>query len=100
MKKLMMLCCMGLMFTVSSAVLAGTQQERMSFCSKDAKGKGLKGDERKAFMSNCLRKKSGPVDPAAEQALREKKASCSQGADGKELKGKERRKFMRKCMKS
>ena len=33
------------------------QQEKMSFCSKDAKAKGLKGDERKKFMSECLRKK-------------------------------------------
>jgi hypothetical protein len=33
------------------------QQERMSFCSKDAKAKGLKGEERKKFMSECLRKK-------------------------------------------
>ena len=33
------------------------QQEKMSFCSKDAKAKGLKGEERKKFMSDCLRKK-------------------------------------------
>ncbi|WP_079417094.1 PsiF family protein [Thiomonas intermedia] len=33
------------------------QQEKMSFCSKDAKTKGLKGEERKKFMSDCLRKK-------------------------------------------
>lgn len=33
------------------------QQEKMSFCSKDAKAKGLKGADRKKFMSECLRKK-------------------------------------------
>jgi len=33
------------------------QQEKMSFCSKDAKAKGMKGEERKKFMSECLRKK-------------------------------------------
>lgn len=33
------------------------QQEKMSVCSKDAKAKGLKGEERKKFMSECLRKK-------------------------------------------
>ena len=33
------------------------QQEKMSFCSKDAKAKGLKGEARKKFMSECLRKK-------------------------------------------
>jgi hypothetical protein len=31
-----------------------TQQEKMKVCNKDAAGK--KGDERKAFMSECLKK--------------------------------------------
>ncbi|TFZ01743.1 PsiF family protein [Ramlibacter humi] len=35
-----------------------TQANRMKTCSADAKAKGLKGDERKAFMSDCLRKKA------------------------------------------
>lgn len=34
------------------------QGERMKGCSADAKAKGLKGDERKAFMSDCLKKKA------------------------------------------
>jgi psiF repeat len=33
-----------------------TQQEKMKACSKDAKEKALKGDERKKFMSDCLKK--------------------------------------------
>lgn len=33
------------------------QQERMSTCSKEAKQKMLKGDERKKFMSECLKAK-------------------------------------------
>jgi psiF repeat len=33
------------------------QQERMSACSKEAKQKMLKGDERKQFMSECLKAK-------------------------------------------
>jgi hypothetical protein len=32
-----------------------TQQEKMTACSKDATAKNLKGDERKAFMSECLK---------------------------------------------
>jgi hypothetical protein len=32
-----------------------TPQERMKSCSKDASDKGLKGDERKKFMSSCLK---------------------------------------------
>jgi hypothetical protein len=30
------------------------QQDKMKMCNKDAEGK--KGDERKAFMSDCLKK--------------------------------------------
>ena len=33
------------------------QQERMKSCNADAKAKTLKGDERKAFMSDCLKAK-------------------------------------------
>ncbi len=33
------------------------QQQKMSFCSKDAKAKGLKGEQRQKFMSECLKKK-------------------------------------------
>ena len=34
------------------------QQARMKSCNGDAKTKGLKGDERKAFMGECLKKKA------------------------------------------
>lgn len=34
---------------------SSTQQDKMKGCSADAKTKGLKGDERKAFMSACLK---------------------------------------------
>lgn len=34
-----------------------TQQEKMKTCNADATTKALKGDERKAFMSDCLKKK-------------------------------------------
>lgn len=33
------------------------QQERMKSCNKDAGAKQLKGDERKKFMSTCLKAK-------------------------------------------
>lgn len=32
----------------------GTQQNKMKTCNKEARTKGLKGDERKTFMSTCL----------------------------------------------
>jgi uncharacterized protein YlxW (UPF0749 family) len=31
------------------------QQQRMAKCNKDAGAKGMKGDARKAFMSECLK---------------------------------------------
>lgn len=34
---------------------ASTQQDKMKACNADAKTKGLKGDERKKFMSACLK---------------------------------------------
>ena len=34
-----------------------SQQSRMKTCNADAKAKSLKGDERKAFMSECLKAK-------------------------------------------
>lgn len=33
------------------------QQEKMRTCNADARKQELKGDERKKFMSNCLKKK-------------------------------------------
>ena len=43
------------------------QQEKMKTCSADAKKDGLKGDERKKFMSGCLSSK-----PAAAATPKEK----------------------------
>lgn len=40
-----------------SADAKPAQQSRMKTCNGEAKSKGLKGDERKAFMSECLKKK-------------------------------------------
>ena len=34
----------------------GSQQEKMKTCNADARKKELKGDERRAFMSECLKK--------------------------------------------
>ena len=42
------------------------QQEKMKSCSKDASSQKLKGDERKKFMSNCM--KAQPAAPAKEPA--------------------------------
>lgn len=36
---------------------AGPQQEKMKHCNAEAKTKNLAGDERKKFMSDCLKAK-------------------------------------------
>jgi hypothetical protein len=39
----------------TSAAAPATQQDKMKTCNADAKAKGLKGDDRKKFMSSCLK---------------------------------------------
>lgn len=41
--------------TSATPAASSTQQDRMKACSGEAKTKGLKGDERKAFMGTCLK---------------------------------------------
>ena len=41
---------------VAPAAKKMTQQEKMKSCNKEATAKALKGDERKKFMSECLKK--------------------------------------------
>ena len=56
MKKLIVLASLGFAFIVSAPAFAGAQQEKMKGCNAEAKADNLKGAERKAFMSKCLKK--------------------------------------------
>ncbi len=73
MKRLIALACFGCMFAVSAPAVAGAQQDKMKGCSAEAKG--MKGEERKAFMSKCLKKdyvlKSAAAPAAAPAAKTE-----------------------------
>jgi hypothetical protein len=64
----------------------------MKSCNAEAGDK--KGDERKAFMSNCL--KAGA--PAAPMSQQEKMKACNTKAG--EKKGDERKTFMSECLKA
>ena len=66
------------------------QQSKMKTCNVDAKG--MKGDERKAFMKTCLSKKAD-----AAPAQQSKMKACNADATGK--KGAERKAFMSECLK-
>ena len=56
MKKLIALACLSFTFAVSVPAFAGAQQNKMKGCNAEAKADNLKGPERKAFMSKCLKK--------------------------------------------
>ena len=68
------------------------QQNRMKVCNERAEGK--KGDERKAFMSKCLK---GEDEKPAGNSQQVKMKECNEKAAGK--KGDERKKFMSECLK-
>jgi len=74
---------------------AATQQEKMRSCSAEAKGKSLKGEERREFMSQCL--SSTPEEKQERLALKEKTRACTAEARSKGLKGDERRSFIEQC---
>jgi hypothetical protein len=85
------LLVLGLMIA-GQGFAATAQQEKMKTCNADATTKALKGDERKAFMSTCL-KKDVP------QTQQEKMKTCNADATTKALKGDERKTFMSDCLK-
>jgi len=100
MKKLIALVSLGIALSVSTSAFAGAQQNKMKECNADAKKQTLKGDERKAFMKNCL-KKDGAASAeaaAAPSTQQNKMKSCNADAKTKALKGQERKDFMKSCL--
>ncbi len=67
------------------------QQSKMGTCNKDAADK--KGDERKAFMKECLSAKAD-----GKTAQQNKMKTCNADAKTKALKGDERKAFMKECL--
>ena len=89
--------------SATSAFAANAQQDKMKTCNKEAGDKGLKGDERKKFMTECL--KGGAAAPAAAPApaagpLAPKDAMKACSAAGKGKKGDEYKKFISECLKA
>jgi hypothetical protein len=88
------------------------QQDKFAHCAHESKG--LKGEERNKFMSECLKSheadKAKPSDhAAAKEARNEDEAhesqqgrmkSCNEEAGRKALHGEERRSFMSTCLKA
>ena len=79
---------------------AADQQSRMKVCNDQANAKGFgegKGEERKAFMKDCLAAKPLKSGKTAQQ---EKMKACNREAGEKKLAGDERKKFMSSCLSS
>ena len=96
MKTLIALTLAGV-FACGTAFAADTkmtpQQEKMKACNAEATGKT--GDERKAFMSNCL--KADSTTAAKPMTQQEKMTACNAKATGKT--GDDRKAFMSECLK-
>jgi len=75
------------------------QQQKMKDCNADAGSKGLKGDERKKFMKECLGHKSA-AKSEKRTAQQNKMKACNKEAGEKQLKGPDRKKFMNECLKA
>jgi hypothetical protein len=85
-------------FAATQAADAGAkapnaQQQRMTDCNKQATGKT--GDERKAFMSSCLK---GEAAAPAKMTQQEKMKACNADPQAKSLKGDARKQFMSTCL--
>jgi hypothetical protein len=91
----------SLILSLSGAVFAAdpaptAQQSKMKTCNADATGK--KGDERKAFMKQCLSAKPAAAEAAPKLTQQDKMKKCNADATGK--KGDERKVFMKECLSS
>lgn len=78
------------------------QQLRMKNCNAEAKSQSLKGEERKAFMSTCLRGGKAVASNDAEKAspslAQIKRKACNDDAKSQGLKGDARKDFVRSCV--
>ncbi|MBD9566104.1 MULTISPECIES: PsiF family protein [Pseudomonas] len=83
----------------SQGFAATAQQNKMTTCNAEATAKSLKGDERKAFMSTCL--KAAPAADAAKPMTpqQEKMKTCNATATAQALTGDARKTFMSDCLK-
>lgn len=95
MKRIVAALGLAIAMSVSAPVFAGAQQEKMKSCNADAKQQALKGDARKAFMKECLKK---DVPATAKASQQDKMKSCNADAKAKGLKGQERKDFMKSCL--
>ena len=86
--------------TTPFAIAEPGQHNKMTACNERANAKGFgegKGEERKAFMKECLSAKSAESTKGNQQ---NKMKMCNKEAGEKKLKGDERKTFMSTCLSS
>ena len=101
MKKLISLLALGLSLSLGVAHAADEkaktpQQNKMKTCNVEAKDK--KGDERKAFMKECLSAKPAAAEPAADAKTPQQNKMKTCNVEAKDKKGDERKAFMKECL--
>ncbi|MCT4710338.1 PsiF family protein [Enterobacteriaceae bacterium H11S18] len=97
---LVMVLLAGVVGSASAADKAMTpQQQRMTSCNQQATAQTLKGDERKSYMSGCL--KNAGTAPAQKSLTpqQQKMKSCNADAGKQSLSGDARKTFMSHCLK-
>lgn len=83
--------------SVTPAMAETAQQNRMKECNTQAKGKT--GDERKAFMSGCLKGDSPAVAASGKELSPQQQRMRDCNAEAKGKTGDARKKFMSSCLK-
>ncbi|MGH8750880.1 MAG: PsiF family protein [Burkholderiales bacterium] len=96
MRKLIILAALVLFAAAPVAMAETAQQGKMKSCNADAKTKNLAGDERKAFMKQCLSAKAEAKEEKKLTPQQQKMKDCN--AQAKDKKGDERKKFMKTCL--
>jgi hypothetical protein len=104
----------GLAFAADETKAHSPQAERMTKCNAEAREQKLTGDERRHFMSECLKGHAASeevaqagkasqrksADGEAHSSQAEKMKTCNQEATTKKLQGDDRRHFMSECLKA
>jgi psiF repeat len=74
-----------------------SSQDKAKACNDAADKKGLKDEQRKTFMQNCLNK-AADSSSGGKVSEQDKATTCNNLADKKGLKGADRRSYVKDCM--
>ena len=91
----------GAVLGAGAAFAQSSQQNRMAACNAGAGERGLSGDARKSFMSECLSKGPEAMAPAkgSQASPQQRMADCNAAASAGGMKGDARQSFMSDCLK-